>query len=54
VLSALAAIALERGNERMILQVEKDNAPALALYRRAGFGTAWGYAYWQRFDCQSA
>jgi ribosomal protein S18 acetylase RimI-like enzyme len=48
VLAALATVALERGHERMFLQVEQDNAPARALYRRAGFETAWGYAYWQR------
>jgi GNAT superfamily N-acetyltransferase len=48
VLAALAAVALERGRERMFLQVEVDNAPALALYRRAGFETAWRYEYWRR------
>jgi GNAT superfamily N-acetyltransferase len=48
VLATLAAVALKRGMERMFLQVEDNNAPALALYRRAGFETAWGYAYWRR------
>ncbi|MFS8087240.1 MAG: GNAT family N-acetyltransferase [Acidobacteriota bacterium] len=48
VLAALAAVALERGMARMFLQVEADNAPALALYRRAGFETAWAYSYWRR------
>ncbi|MBK8742147.1 MAG: GNAT family N-acetyltransferase [Betaproteobacteria bacterium] len=48
VLAALAAAALERGVERMFLQVEAENPPALALYRRAGFATAWAYEYWQR------
>jgi len=48
VLAGLAAVALERGIERIFLQVEDDNAPALALYRRAGFETAWRYSYWQR------
>jgi ribosomal protein S18 acetylase RimI-like enzyme len=48
VLAALAAVALEQGMKRMFLQVEANNAPALALYRRAGFETAWRYAYWQR------
>ena len=48
VLAALAAAALERGAERMFLQVEAGNPPALALYRRAGFATAWAYEYWQR------
>ncbi|MBP8298418.1 MAG: GNAT family N-acetyltransferase, partial [Burkholderiales bacterium] len=48
VLAALAAAALERGVERIFLQVEAGNPPALALYRRAGFATAWAYEYWQR------
>ena len=48
VLAALAAAAPERGVERIFLQVEAENPPALALYRRAGFATAWAYEYWQR------
>ena len=48
VLASIAAIALERGIERMFLQVEDDNAAALALYRRAGFETVWQYRYWRR------
>ena len=48
VLASLAAAALARGIGRIFLQVEADNAPALALYRRAGFATAWAYRYWQR------
>lgn len=48
VLSALAEVALERGLERMFLQVEEDNSGALSLYRRAGFVTAWHYDYWTR------
>jgi len=47
VLAALAQAALERGYERVFLQVEAGNEPALALYRRAGFRTAWNYRYWQ-------
>ena len=47
VLVALARHARERGLERIFLQVEEDNVPALALYRRAGFVTAWRYHYWQ-------
>lgn len=47
VLAALAQAALDRGYERVFLQVEAGNEPALALYRRAGFGTAWTYRYWQ-------
>jgi GNAT superfamily N-acetyltransferase len=48
VLATMAAVALERGIERMFLQVEENNAHALALYRRAGFETDWRYEYWQR------
>ena len=48
IVCGLAAAALERGVERMFLQVEAENPPALALYRRAGFATAWAYEYWQR------
>lgn len=48
VLAGLAEAALARGFERVFLQVEAGNAPALALYARAGFETAWGYGYWQR------
>lgn len=48
VLSGLAEIALERGRERIFLQVEAHNAPALALYRRAGFATVWAYEYWRQ------
>jgi N-acetylglutamate synthase len=48
VLASLAAVAMGRGIERMFLQVEDNNAAALALYRRAGFETAWRYEYWQR------
>lgn len=47
ILAALAAEAQRRGIERAFLQVEEGN-PAQALYRRAGFATAWVYEYWQR------
>lgn len=47
ILSAFAAIAAERGLPRMFLQVEAHNPAALNLYRRAGFATAWDYAYWE-------
>jgi len=45
VLAALAGFALERGAPRIYLQVERDNAPALALYARAGFAEHHGYHY---------
>lgn len=48
VLAGLAQAALARGFERVFLQVEAGNEPALALYRRAGFVSAWTYRYWQR------
>lgn len=35
------------GVGQAFLQVEADNAPALALYRRFGFQTAWTYHYWK-------
>jgi N-acetylglutamate synthase len=47
VLAALANALEQQGCERVFLQVEEGNAPALALYRRAGFATAWRYAYWR-------
>ncbi|HYP70287.1 MAG TPA: GNAT family N-acetyltransferase [Variovorax sp.] len=47
VLAGLAQAALDRGHERVFLQVEAGNEPALALYRRAGFTPAWTYRYWQ-------
>ena len=46
-LAAFTALALQRGIGRAFLQVEADNAPALALYRRFGFTTAWTYHYWK-------
>ena len=48
VLAGLADAAMHRGFERTFLQVEAGNAPAQALYRRAGFETAWCYEYWRR------
>lgn len=48
VLAALAREALARGVSRAFLQVEVPRDPALALYRRAGFGTAWAAEYWKQ------
>lgn len=48
VAGALAREAVARGTPRMFLQVEVDNGPANALYRRLGFTVAGGYAYWRR------
>ncbi|MEO7391344.1 MAG: GNAT family N-acetyltransferase [Ramlibacter sp.] len=47
ILATLAQAAARRGCERMFLQVEAGNMAALSLYRRAGFATAWNYAYWR-------
>ncbi|HSI54131.1 MAG TPA: GNAT family N-acetyltransferase [Ramlibacter sp.] len=48
VLSTLAQAALAREHENMFLQVEAENTSARALYRRAGFRTAWTYVYWKK------
>ena len=48
VLAGLADAAAARGLAQVFLQVEADNHGALALYRRAGFSTAWMYTYWKK------
>ena len=48
VLASLASAGLARGLARTFLQVEAGNAAAHALYRRAGFETAWTYSYWNK------
>lgn len=45
VLAALADWAGVHGADRMYLQVERDNVPALRLYERAGFTEVCGYHY---------
>lgn len=47
VLTGLADAALSQGFDRVFLQVDAENPPALALYRRAGFETCWTYSYWR-------
>jgi ribosomal protein S18 acetylase RimI-like enzyme len=47
VMRAMALEAQRRGIGRVFLQVDAGNTPALSLYRRLGFETAWGYAYWR-------
>jgi GNAT superfamily N-acetyltransferase len=44
-LAALAAWARPRGTRRLYLQVETDNAAALALYAAAGFSDVYTYHY---------
>jgi ribosomal protein S18 acetylase RimI-like enzyme len=46
-MACLAQEALQRGLTETFLQVEAENTAALALYRRAGFVTAWRYHYWR-------
>jgi ribosomal protein S18 acetylase RimI-like enzyme len=46
IVGALLADAQQRGARTAYLQVTAQNAPALALYRRFGFDTA--YDYWYR------
>ena len=46
IVAALLAEARRRGAVRAYLQVTADNAPALTVYDRFGFATA--YAYWYR------
>ena len=48
VLRALLAEAGALGAARAWLQVEADNAPAIALYADEGFAPAYRYRYWVR------
>ena len=48
IIATFAGVALERGCERMMLQVERENEAAQKLYARCGFRTAWDYSYWER------
>lgn len=43
--AAACAAAEQRGISRVFLQVEVDNAPAQALYRRLGFHNSHRYHY---------
>jgi ribosomal protein S18 acetylase RimI-like enzyme len=48
VVATLARVALDQGFERIVLQVQADNATAQRLYARCGFTTAWAYGYWEK------
>lgn len=48
VLRGLLAEAKGQGAEQAWLQVEADNAPAIALYADEGFEAAYRYRYWAR------
>jgi N-acetylglutamate synthase len=48
VVSTLAQVALNKGFERLVLQVEAGNTTAQRLYARCGFKTVWSYGYWKK------
>ena len=50
IVAALLAWAGEHGAARAFLQVNNDNAAALAVYRKFGFATAYAYHYRARAD----
>ena len=45
VMATVSVWASREGATRLVLQVDATNAPALALYRRAGFHRIYGYHY---------
>jgi N-acetylglutamate synthase len=47
ILASLGQVALELGYDKVFLQVEEGNT-AQHLYQKAGFETAWRYAYWRK------
>ena len=48
IFATLLAFSRAAGAAHGYLQVEADNAPAIALYRAAGFAEAYRYRYWRR------
>lgn len=48
ILSHLAAFAAANGAATLFLQVEAANEPAVRLYQKAGFETAYAYRYWRK------
>lgn len=47
-LTRLIGFGARAGARLAYLQVEADNAPALALYRKFGFRRRYAYRYWSR------
>jgi N-acetylglutamate synthase len=48
ILNALSAFATQNAAHTLFLQVEAANAPAIALYEKAGFAKAYSYQFWKR------
>lgn len=48
ILRTLLSHAAARGARRAFLQVEADNAPAIALYESEGFATLTTYRFWRK------
>lgn len=49
-IQTLGKFARLQGLDKCFLQVEETNTPAISLYRRFGFETAWRYRYWRKVD----
>jgi len=47
-INCLRNYAKTQGIQNCFLQVEEENAPAIRLYNRLGFETAWRYHYWRK------
>lgn len=48
IIAALSRFSIEAGAKRAYLQVETGNSPAVTLYERLGYTTAYRYRYWAR------